>query len=76
MQAINFLFKVSKLINKNNNETTTRIKVFNPLENTMTVIKILENLSDAEILYILQNDKRFNYKHYQVYFTNTSTIRF
>ena len=76
MQAVNFLFKVSKLTNKNTNEVTTLIKVFNTLENVMIVIKEIEDLSELEILHILQNDRRFIYKHYQIYFTNVLTIRF
>lgn len=75
MMAINFLYKVSKLTKKNG-DVTTMIKVFNPLDNIVTTINKLEDLNDIEIKYYLQTDTKFNYKHYQIYFTESTSVKF
>lgn len=72
---INFLYKIIKLKNKNN-DVRTVIKVFDSIQNIVIQNSYDEILSDYEISYYLINNEHFKYKNFNIKFTNINNIPF
>lgn len=75
MQAINFLYKV-KVLKDKSGESKTEIVVFDSLQNYTHKMLFEGLLIEDEVNYHLQTRVKFKYKHYQIYFTRNTTVKF
>lgn len=75
MQAINFIYKVKKLSNKNN-EIKTELRVFDSLQNVVISKIFFGEINNDEINYFLQTSEKLKYKNFTIYFTNNNLIKF
>ena len=75
MQTINFIYKVKTLTSKSG-EKTTIVKVFDSLQNRVVVKKFEGVPSSNEVSYWMQSGNNFNYKHFQIYFVDSSLLKF
>lgn len=76
MQTVNFLYKITRLKNMDGTLETTTIKVFDALQNYVVANTYDGKLSEEEISYYLQTNEKFNYKHFRIHFTKTTTVKF
>lgn len=75
MQTINFLYK-SKILTNKNMGTMTIVKVFDPLQNVVVTLNFEGSISNEEITYHLITNEKFKYKHFQIYFSNCTKLKF